>query len=143
MLTLGEAAKQAGCSKSTLSRALKKGELSGTRKADESFDIDPAELQRWNGERSKRGNGNRTGTIENQGLARSLSSSETLIELGQLRAENELLRNERDDLRRRLDAESDERRKMSERLLSAPEKPMETPRLQPGWFDRLLGRKPL
>lgn len=46
MMTLGEAAKQAGISKSTLSRAIKSGKISASRGEDGSYSIDPAELFR-------------------------------------------------------------------------------------------------
>jgi hypothetical protein len=44
--TLGQAAKAAGTSKPTLSRAIKSGRLSAQRQPDGSFLIDPAELHR-------------------------------------------------------------------------------------------------
>ena len=47
MLSLGEAAKHTGFSKPTLSRAIKNGKLSANRLDDGSYQIDPAELQRW------------------------------------------------------------------------------------------------
>jgi excisionase family DNA binding protein len=47
-LTLGEAAKQAGFSKATLSRAVKDGKLSAQKSIEtQSYKIDPAELFRW------------------------------------------------------------------------------------------------
>ena len=46
MLSLGEAARLAGTSKTTLSRAIKAGRLSATRKDDGGYQIDPAELSR-------------------------------------------------------------------------------------------------
>jgi excisionase family DNA binding protein len=47
-LTLGEAAKQSGLAKATLSRAIRDGKLSATRSAETaSFKIDPAELHRY------------------------------------------------------------------------------------------------
>jgi excisionase family DNA binding protein len=47
-LTLGEAAKQTGFSKATLSRAVKDGKLSAQKSAEtQSYKIDPAELFRW------------------------------------------------------------------------------------------------
>ena len=47
-LTLGEAASQAGLSKSTVSRAIRDGKLSATRSVEtNSFKIDPAELHRY------------------------------------------------------------------------------------------------
>jgi excisionase family DNA binding protein len=47
MITLGNAAKQLGVSKPTLSKAISRGHLSATRREDGSFSIDPAELMRW------------------------------------------------------------------------------------------------
>jgi excisionase family DNA binding protein len=47
MVTLGNAAKQLGISKPTLSKAIAKGALSATRREDGSFAIDPSELMRW------------------------------------------------------------------------------------------------
>lgn len=45
-LTLGQAAKEAGVSKSTVSKALKSGRLSFVSKASAGYEIDPAELFR-------------------------------------------------------------------------------------------------
>ena len=47
MVTLGNAAKQLGLSKPTISKAISRGHLSATRREDGSFAIDPAELMRW------------------------------------------------------------------------------------------------
>lgn len=44
--TLGEAAKVAGKSKTTLHRAIKSGKISATRQEDNSYSIDPSELHR-------------------------------------------------------------------------------------------------
>lgn len=55
--TLGEAAKAVEFSKPTLSRAIKNGKLSAHRLDDGSYQIDPAELERW-----KDGNGHRNGS---------------------------------------------------------------------------------
>ena len=46
MLTLGQAAKTARTSKTTIARAIKAGRLSATRRDDGSYQIDPAELSR-------------------------------------------------------------------------------------------------
>lgn len=46
MLSMGEAAKQVGLSKATLSRAIKSGKLSAHRNDNGGFNIDPAELFR-------------------------------------------------------------------------------------------------
>lgn len=45
-LTLSQAAKLTGKSKSTINRAIKSGKLSATRHDDGSYSIDPAELSR-------------------------------------------------------------------------------------------------
>jgi excisionase family DNA binding protein len=47
MITLGNAAKQLGVSKPTISKAISRGHLSATRREDGSFAIDAAELTRW------------------------------------------------------------------------------------------------
>ena len=46
-LTLGEAAKHLGVSKPTLSKAIKTGKLSATRREDGTWSIDNAELARY------------------------------------------------------------------------------------------------
>ena len=46
MLTLGQAAKIAGCGKTTLTRAIKAGRLSATRNDDGSYAIDASEFAR-------------------------------------------------------------------------------------------------
>ena len=45
-LSLGQAAKETGLDKSTISRAIKSGKLSATRKENGDYAIDPAELFR-------------------------------------------------------------------------------------------------
>jgi excisionase family DNA binding protein len=47
LLTLGECARQLGISKGTVSKAIKTGKLSATKREDHSFGIDPAELARY------------------------------------------------------------------------------------------------
>jgi excisionase family DNA binding protein len=47
MITLGEAARQCGISKGTISKAIKSGKLSATRNEDTSWSIDAAELARY------------------------------------------------------------------------------------------------
>lgn len=46
-LTLGQAAKQAGRAKGTLSKALNNGQISGAKDYKGRWQIDPSELQRW------------------------------------------------------------------------------------------------
>jgi excisionase family DNA binding protein len=47
MITLGQAARQCGVSKGTLSKAISTGKLSATRNEDSSWSIDAAELARY------------------------------------------------------------------------------------------------
>jgi phage terminase Nu1 subunit (DNA packaging protein) len=47
MMTLGEASRQSGVSKGTLSKAIKTGKLSATRREDKTWSIDTAELARY------------------------------------------------------------------------------------------------
>ena len=68
--TLGEAAKAAGFSKPTLSRAIKNGRLSADRLDDGSYRIDAAELERWKGS-----NGHRNGSAKQ--IATPVPPSET------------------------------------------------------------------
>lgn len=135
-LTLGQAAKQVACSKATVSKALKVGGLSGDRQADGSFRIDPAELMRWDSERSARGIGASTRTPPATGVN---SDGDPRIEVARLQerlaaaeAERERDRGTIEDLRERLDASEAERRADKERFLPAP-------RPAGGWFRRLLG----
>jgi hypothetical protein len=46
MVTLGQAARLTGLGKTTLTRAIKAGRLSASRRDDGSYEIDPAELSR-------------------------------------------------------------------------------------------------
>lgn len=149
--TLGEAAKAAGVSKPTLSRAVRKGALSATRLDDRSFQIDPAELERW-----RCSNGHRNGS-----MTRIKTPSETPetppatpsegAEIALLRqrietaeAERERERGQLTDriehLERRLDEEREERRRLTalltdQRRTVAPTVP-ERPR---SFWARLVG----
>ena len=83
--TLGEAAKAAGFSKPTLSRAIKNGKLSAKRLDDGSYSIDAAELERW-----KDANGHRNGAVKR--IATPSKTPETPSETSALQAEVEKLR---------------------------------------------------
>ena len=48
MLTIRQAAKQAGVSKAALSRAIKSGKISANKNAIDGWDVDPADLFRAN-----------------------------------------------------------------------------------------------
>jgi hypothetical protein len=113
MFSLAQAAKAAGKSKPTISRAIKAGKLSASRGEDGSYAIDPSELARvfpltgdipGTVKQSVPGNGAGTFPVtppgEFEGLRLLLAEREETIR----------------DLRARLDREAEERRRLSERL---------------------------
>jgi hypothetical protein len=114
--SLGQAAKAAGRSKTTIHRAIKSGRLSAARTEDGGWSIDPSELSRAYPET---GNGSVP-------LERSVTAGRSEAEREQLRGERDryqALAEEREetirDLRHRLDVEGEERRKLIA-LLTAP-----------------------
>jgi hypothetical protein len=112
-LSLGQAAKETGLDKSTISRAIKTGRLSAERKDSGGYEIDPAELFRVFSPAAKKPD-----------PLPSDVPQETLLENRELRIRLEVaelrIRDKEDeirDLRRRLDVESEERRKLTLMLL--------------------------
>lgn len=128
--SLGEAAKKLGVSKPTVQRAIKSGRLSAARRDDGSYDIDPAELRRAFPA---------VVTVE-RNVTADLKRNET----GELQAEIEglqqqvaLLKDERNDLRRRLDTEAEERRRLT--ALLTDQRPAPQPAERRGWWRWLRG----
>jgi FtsZ-binding cell division protein ZapB len=111
-LTLGQAAKAAGVSKTTLQRYMHSGRLSAGKRDDGSYDIDPAEILRVFG--GDRRDSNSDTQVVNHVPANVITPFR--VEIDGLRATLEQVKGERDDLRRRLDASEDERRAAQERL---------------------------
>jgi hypothetical protein len=117
--SLGQAAKAAGRSKTTVHRAIAGGRLSAARTESGGWSIDPAELARvFPADSSGNGLMERIGTAE-----------PPAEELAQVRADRDRFRalaEERDetirDLRTRLDAEAEERRKLTA-ILTGPRRP--------------------
>ncbi len=112
-LSLSQAAKESGASKPTLSRWVAKGKISAERQQDGSYLIDASELDRI---KDFMRNGNGSGNPQ-------MKHSETPQETSALRREVELLRERLDDkdgvindLRRRLDDETEERRAAQAKL---------------------------
>ena len=106
MLTLGQAAKETGLSKTAISRAIKNGRLSATRGEQGEYQIDPAELFRVYPV---------TGGVDSE-VERQATPSDNSGLQGQIDALRELLaqiKEERNDLRRRLD-NADEARQRAE-----------------------------
>ncbi len=136
-LSLSQTAKESGTSKPTLSRWIAKGKVSAERQQDGSYLIDASELDRIK-DLMKRGNGSGNPNMK---------QLETQNEANVLQREIELLRerlgdkdNVIDDLRRRLDEETEERRMTQTKLTGlltdqrpqAPQKPVEG-RLARSW----------
>jgi hypothetical protein len=124
--TLGEAARAIGRSKTTLGRAIKSGRISAARGEDGSYLIDPAELHRvFAVTRDGHPRMERSVTLNGPEPA---PSPETLA-LRQLLADREeTIR----DLRQRLDAEAEERRREAEErrrltMLLADQRPAAIP----------------
>jgi hypothetical protein len=106
MLTLGEAAKASKVTKSAISKAIKNGRISAAKDELGRYQIDPAELFRVYP--ADTGNGSQAVDGEQQETGKETSFLQATVEhlrelLGQVEGE-------RDDLRRRLDQEADERR---------------------------------
>ena len=108
MLTLGQAAKEVGKSKTAIANAIKEGRLSANRLENGQYQIDPAELFRV------------YQSINRQEESKGVQS-ETPINKASLQGETDLLRelvaqikDERDDLRRRLDVAETARQRETE-----------------------------
>lgn len=125
--TLGQAAKESGVSKPTISRALKNGDLSGRKRKDGSYEIEASELHRWKDDyRSRKHQVSQLVTHENDSSNSALQAEvqklkEQLEAAGiERERERQQLTDQISDLRDRLDKEAEERRGLSQRLLEAP-----------------------
>ena len=125
-LSLGQAAKETGMDKSTISRAIKSGKLSATRKENGGYEIDPAELFRVFAPASKKTeppalapDTAMDGSSENQVLRLQWEAAALRMqwEAATLRIQDK--DEEIRDLRHRLDIEGEERRKLTLMLLAA------------------------
>ena len=133
-LTLNQAAKECGRAKSTISKALKSGKLSYVEKTDAGYRIDPAELFRVFPPQKPSDHSLPVGNPPKSEQKTSVATIEMAIELGQLRAETEHLRQEAATLR----SERDDWKQQAQTLLL--ERPIKAEKTPVGWFDRLLGR---
>lgn len=121
-LTLGEASKQTGKSKATLSRAIKNGRISAQKQDDGSFSIEPSELFRA----YKRVYDETLATTRNttnETTHNTTSTPEKDIEIATLRAELSAARDKIDDLKRQADEIREDRdawKHQANRLLAAP-----------------------
>ena len=143
--TLGTAAKATGKSKSTLSRDIKCGKISATRRDDGSYEIDPAELHRVY-PATERGTGswnraeNDSEPPSEHHEARSLAA-----ELAAVRARLEMIEAERERERSQLlgqiedvRQDRDHWRQQATALLTDQRRPQEAVERRP-WWSRLFG----
>jgi hypothetical protein len=134
-LTPAQAAAAVGMTKAGIIRAIHKGKLSATRNEDGHFEIDPAELFRVYEPVATVGNSNDevdANVTDHQ--SDSLRDKVEMLER-MLRDKDDVIA----DLRKRLDAESDERRKLT-MLLTTAQQPakQETPKRK-GFWARIFG----
>lgn len=109
IFSLGQAAKAAEVSKGTISKALSSGRMSYKSKENGQYQIDAAELFRVFPRKQVE-------TIENERLETPKETDETPVLRAKLEAAEARLQDKDDvidDLRRRLDAEAEERRKLT------------------------------
>lgn len=133
--TLGQVERAFRLSKSTLSKDRASGKLSAEKQADGSYRVALSELVRVYGERLQRRTGETgpdNGEVERSATPATTAETPVLLaQLDGLRAELGQVKSERDDLRRRLDEESAERRRLTLMLAdqrSRPEPPAVPPR---------------
>ena len=106
MYTLGTASKATGKSKSTILKAISSGRISAVKDDLGQWEIDPSELHRVY----------RPVSV-NRSPEHLIERQDTPREPPDLSRENEILRGEVEDLRRRLDEETAERRKLTYMLM--------------------------
>ena len=135
MLTLGQAARLTGTSKTTLTRAIKAGRLSATRRDDGSYGIDEAELSRvYTVKVVTPATGAVTGTVVHHATHERDPGDALALraEIDGLKAQLALMREHADELRHQRDGWQHQA-EASQRLL-ADQRPARR-----GWFG--LGRK--
>ncbi|MEI2802543.1 MAG: hypothetical protein V9E84_02235 [Trichococcus flocculiformis] len=114
-LSLGQAAKETGKSKATISKAINSGRLSATRNDKGGYDIDPAELFRVYSVNSNE-------TVESTHKSEHYETVSKLIELqakvNSLEDQTKRAQETVEDLRRRLD-DSERERREKDRTLTA------------------------
>ncbi len=107
-ISIGQAARAVGVHRTTILRAIKTGKLSA-RFEDGAYRIDPAELHRVYPDAAAHD----TAPLQRSDAHSDEHHHAQALELAALRAENVLLRESLDDARRRLDAETEERRRLT------------------------------
>lgn len=139
MLSMGEAARLAGISKATLSRAISKGRVSAVRNDKGGFDIDPAELFRVYPHNAATVAAN--GSVKRDATPIATADETAIIEaekatlqaeINGLRAQLDLMRDQADDLKSQRDGWQ-RQAEASQRLLAD-----HSPKAQRGGFFGLF-----
>ena len=115
-LSLNQAAKETGKSKATISKYIREGKLSVIEKSDSGYKIDPAELFRVfdkNPATSGTRYHSRTPDLPPVTPAKNEEIIKLELELKAALREIEALKEDKDDYKKRLDQESEERRKLT------------------------------
>ena len=133
--TLGQAAKAVGKGKTTILKAIKCGRISAKKEDNGQWAIDPSELYRV----YQPVNENSSPTDEKERTDTPSELIELRVQVQALNEQNALLKDERDDLRQRLDTESEERRKLTLMLTNQSEKPPQKPSDSPLTLWQWLG----
>ena len=139
--TLGQAAKATGRSKGTISGDLHSGKLSADKLDNGSYAIDASELMRVYGDAFNPNRSENTGLNESEPLKLSIEHQGLAEEVKRLREQMASLDTERDrerrqltdqiaDLRKRLDLEGEERRKLTAILTDQRTAPVQPPTVQ-------------
>lgn len=143
-LNLNEAAKIAHKSKSTVLKAIRTGRLSATRNDKNEWQIDPAELFRVypfkiseQANTEKREQENPKETEENK-QANNEYKEKFEVEKAERLREREQMQTTIDDLRKRLDEEAEERRKLTKLLTHQP---ASTLKKENSLFKKIFGKK--
>lgn len=135
MISAKEAAERTGMSKAGIVKALRTGKISGTKNLNGEWEIDPVELFRVypplpTSEHSAADVGSDPARTPEDSLQTKVEMLERMV-----RTNEETIA----DLRGRLDAEADERRKL---MLILTDKQYSAPAPAPkSWWERLLGKQ--
>lgn len=135
--TLGQASKETGVSKPTLSRAIKNGDLSASGGGGKSYQIDASELGRWlEGYRQRNP---KFVVPETPDETPKTSSENSVLQAKLEMMEQRFADAEKtiEDLRTRLDVESEERRTLTRQLTDQRQTAPEPQRR--GWWARFTG----
>lgn len=134
-LTLGEASKATGKSKSTLANAIKKGRLSVLNKSSSGYEIDPAELFRVYPKQSS----SHKSSNKMDDVAQAQNSSiiaDMALELGKTQAQNDALEKQIQSLNKlvqTLESDKEYLKDQNKTLLLSDQ------RQKAGFFKRLFG----